>query len=232
MGIYLGANALGGGGSGGGAVSFDPMTLDRRVAQAQYISIQRGTTTSYYSNDDNFWVRYGVPYDYVTIETSNTDYVTLKDVTTAPKGGRLHHVIGPTNATFTATYNFKITVDGTEHIIRVEPDNDSWNQYIRPVLGGSFYALYTTSGTPSQQWAIGNAYDMYFDANSPNSQNGIGGFFNPRATAAGYLKIPTEPYLFNGIYFKETLKVEVQCSNVTTNTTAAWRNAGVAVSIF
>ena len=48
-----------------------------------------------------------------------TDYVTIKDITSAPRGGRLHSIIGP--ATQTGTTNFKITVDGTEYIVPVSP---------------------------------------------------------------------------------------------------------------
>ena len=215
---------------GGGSVSFDPMTLDRRACYTNQLTLNYSAVSNYLSYSASFWSNWDAIYDYATV-LNNTDYVTVKDITSAPRGGRLHSIIGP--ATVTGTTNFKITVDGTEYIVSVSPlqtnGTVSWGNNSRVVLGGSRYGRHVNSTTPNMYWAHGMAYDTYFDNNSAN--NGPGGAVNPRANSSTYLTMPADPYAYNGIYFKETLKIEVQCTNRYT-TSATWNNTGAATSTF
>ena len=159
---------------GGGSVSFDPMTLDRRACYTHQLTLNYTATSPLYSQNSDFWTYWDAIYDYATVP-NNTDYVTVKDITSAPRGGRLHSIIGP--ATQTGTTNFKITVDGTEYIVPVSPLQTSgtvtWGNNSRVVLGGSRYGRYVSSNTPQMYWAHGMAYDTYF--NNSQANNGPGG---------------------------------------------------------
>jgi hypothetical protein len=214
---------------GGGTVSFDPMTLDRRACYSNQLTLNYTASSPQYSYASNFWSYWDAIYDYATVPNT-TDYVTVKDITSAPRGGRLHSIIGP--ATITGTTNFKITVDGTEYIVPVSPlqteGTVTWGNNSRVVLGGSRYGRYVSSTTPNMYWAHGMAYDTYF--NDAQANNGPGGAVNPRAGNGNWLTMPADPYAYNGIYFKETLKIEVQCTSLYSS--GAYTNTGAATSTF
>lgn len=214
---------------GGGSVSFDPMTLDRRACYTNQITLNYTPTNYWNSSVNGFWSYWAATYDYATVP-NNTDYVTVKDITSAPRGGRLHSIIGP--ATTTGTTNFKITVDGTEYIVPVSPlqtnGTVSWGNNSRVLLGGSRYGRYVNSSTPNMYWAHGMAYDTYFDGSVTN--NGPGGAVNVRSNTYSYAAMPADPYAYNGIYFKETLKIEVQCTALYNS--GVYHYTGAATSTF
>ena len=214
---------------GGGSVSFDPMTLDRRACRTGQLTLNYTASSPYYSIYGNFWTYWNGIYDYATVP-NNTDYVTVKDITSAPRGGRLHSIIGP--ATTTGTTNFKITVDGTEYIVPVSPLQNysgvTWGGDSRVVLGGSRYGRFVSSTTPNMNWAHGMSYETYW--NDSQSNNGPGGAVNPRANNGNWLTMPADPYAYNGIYFKETLKIEVQCTSLYSS--GVYHYTGAATSTF
>lgn len=217
------------GAGGGGSVSFDPMTLDRRACYTNNLTLNYSASSPYQSNQSNFWLLWNSIYDYATVP-NNTDYVTVKDITSAPRGGRLHSIIGPVTAT--GTTNFKITVDGTEYIVPVSPlqtgGTATWGYASRVVLGGSRYGRHVSSNTPDMWWAHGMAQDTFFTSTTAN--NGPGGAVNPRGMNYNYLTMPADPYAYNGIYFKETLKIEVQCTTLYSSGVAHY--TGAATSTF
>ena len=187
---------------GGSLVSYDPLTLDRTIAQLQNITIKHTTTAVQYASGATFWQYYethsGGVGDYVQLPTTTSVYQTIVDVTNTGKGGKLLNVISP--LLFTSnTFTFKITIDGTETLI---PITVSIDQYSRLILGGLL------EGTTSSNTNYGPAFS--YRSGSYNNRTGFqknyNGFYNPGNSL--YI-IPTDPGKVNHIEFKDSCKVEV-----------------------
>jgi len=209
----------------GGGLNFDPMALDRRFANSGGIRLKQSATDSATVGEIDFWNKYGAIYDTQTI-SNNTDYFTVHNTVSgsAPNGGRLHNIIGPN--VLTGPTNFKITIDGTEYIVTGETTGITSG--IRYLLGGFAFAFPVQQSTTNTEYTISQSYESYFTTSGKNT---TGGFINSRGNSSGNTVIvPPDPFNFNGIYFKETLKIDIQA--IVDSPSSTYNNyAGAGISI-
>ena len=187
---------------GGSLVSYDPLTLDRTVAQNANLTMKHSSTASQPVSGTQFWSYYetysGGVGDYVQLPTTTSVYQTIVDITNTGKGGKLLNIISP--LLFTSnTFTFKITIDGTETLIPITVSIDGRS---RLVLGGLL------EGETSSNTNYGPAFSYRSGSYSCNFgwQKNYNGFYT--AGNASYM-IPTDPGKVNHIEFKDSCKIEV-----------------------
>lgn len=186
---------------GGSLVSYDPLTLDRTIAQLQNITIKHSSTAAQYASGIQFWNYYenGGIGDYVQLPTTTSVYQTIVDVTNTGKGGKLLNIISP--LLFTSnTFTFKITIDGTETLIPITASIDFRS---RLILGGLL------EGIPTSNTNYGPAFSYRSGSYSNNfgNQKNYNGFYTAGGNA--FYMIPTDPGKVNHIEFKDSCKIEV-----------------------
>lgn len=223
MGIYLGSNELGGGGSAGGGALPDPTYMRRYVHSLSYPMLKTSPTATAYCNSSAFWTRYNLSFDSVGVSTNDV-YTTIVDITSATNGGILSHVIGPVGNGTNQT-DFKITIDGTEYLFSYSGAGYANH---RATLGVSLGRVSSSSGyTPSWLSSDNNHYS-YFPSSSTNASSTNGGFIlacnradlEPLASVS--ITLHDAPY----VRFENSCKVEVRTSSV--SATATYQNAGAA----
>tara|TARA_R110000796_G_scaffold18340_1_gene55566 strand:- start:11 stop:724 length:714 start_codon:yes stop_codon:yes gene_type:complete len=209
-------------GGGGGAFLSSPRQLPCRWMSSGVFPFLRALSTAgnYTSASSTFWDvlegnGHGV-YDFATLVVDQ--YETVLDKTST-NGGIFHGAIAPTGNTLPLLNKFKITIDGTAYEIIANWANTTTNYGGYPIaLIGNF--ILGNSG-------ISNTLDNG-NINSPNNYN----VFTNSPTAANYASYTNGPfrYLTNnmkqgisgdimsmgGVLYKETLKVEISASNITT----------------
>ena len=222
MGIYLGSNELGGGGSTGSALP-DPTYMRRYVHSLGYPMLKTSPTATSYCSSSAFWTRYNLSFDSVSVTTDNV-YTTIVDITSAANGGILSHVIGPVGQSTNQT-DFKITIDGTEYLFSYSGAGYANH---RATLGVSLGRVSSSSGYTQAWLSSNNNHYSYFPSSSTNASSTNGGFIlacnradlGPLASVS--ITLHDAPY----VRFEDSCKVEVRTSSVATAT--VYRNAGAA----
>ncbi len=210
-------------GGGGGGVSYDPISLERRIVNPSQFYLKTGLYINNNSTSSTFWNSYNLLWDSVAV-TSSASYFTIKDVPSAPNGGRLHHVIGPCSASATQSTLFRITLDGTEYVIEGTGPLTTFQRFVLGGIPNLKPADFSSTGYASW-FQPGNDNQSYMNA----AEISTGGFIKPAQTN-GFNMVPLDINLFNGINFKESLKIEVQGG--TYSGSQYFNSAGAAVQIY
>ena len=210
------------GGSGGVALP-DPTYMSRYVHSSVYPSLKTTVSQFSTSNQSAFWTRYNTSFDSVLISTNDV-YTSIVDITSAPNGGILSHVLGPIGNSTNQT-DFRITIDGEEYLFSYSAEGFL---YQRATLGVSLgRASTSTSYTGAWLNSNNNTYS-YFPDGATNASSTNGGFIlpcnrnenEPNATVS--ITLHDAPY----VRFKTSCKVEIRTSSV--STIAGFGNAGAA----
>jgi hypothetical protein len=211
MGIYLGANALGGGGTGGPFVT-NPLELPKYSFQNLEMKYSNSAATTN-AGTSAFWTYWDYTRSSATLTAADT-YVTVGEVTSSPNGGFLINVIGNGVPAGTGTVTFRITVDGEEYIIT--SGSVPGAAQINWACIGSFL-----SGIqPQNSTAYDSRRSGYLNSYWPSVNNeGFleNGFYKPNGYTLGVVPIDD---IFAGpkLRFQETIKVEVKSSVYSTAT--------------
>jgi hypothetical protein len=222
MGIYLGANELGGGSGAGGGGGFlsDPKELNRCFVYSPRCEVK--TTESAHGFLYNEYVKVfddingGI---YATLTAADT-YVTTHDITSSTNGGGVLHLLmlgGLHSGVVGDTTTCRITLDGEEHVISTSLLQADSQGYYRPLLGNFVLnGMATTSSgnvTYTNSYNFGNTYRTQWQASTVFFTNG---FTSGSSNHTGYTYVPTVASMgqLGGVRFKESLKVEFKADKV------------------
>lgn len=210
-------------GGGGGVALPDPTYMSRYAHASDYPVLKTTATAISYSNSAAFWTRYNINFDSVLMSTNNV-YTSIVDITSAPNGGILSHVIGPVGNSTNQT-DFRITIDGKEYLFSYSAEGFA-NQ--RATLGVSLGRASTSTGYTGAWLNSNNNTYSYFPSTATNASSTNGGFILPcnrndlEPLATVSITLHDAPY----VRFETSCKVEIRTSSVATTT--SYGNAGAA----
>ena len=220
MGIYLGANALGGAGGSGG-LSTDPAEMSRVYVYQPRCEVKNAEGgkqflhQQYYNIFSNF--KGGI---YTQLTAADT-YVTTHDITSSTTGGGVLHLLQ-----FASLYagaigdstTCRITLDGTEYIFSPTLNAVDNFGYYRPLMGNFVLdgqcRISNNAGVGTDTNNFGNNYRAYW--NGASSELFSGGFTPGSLPTAGFTYVPTVGSMgqLGGVRFKESLKIEFKADKV------------------